>query len=191
MNKILPFCALSAILLFTGCSKTTAFDFFSTDEYYEKAISNMQKVSLMQEMETKALLHAIYLNNVDSKLYNDGEYFYVALHIIGASQDDNKSGLSNPSYSLKMVESVDLDVLDIQSYKSKDTNETKVKLVEHLPLVIEPLEPKDTLRSSMPIKNKWNKYYIVKFDKIMDEKIRLVFENDQYGSAPLTFLKEE
>jgi len=191
MNNILALCALSFILLFSGCSRTTAFDFFSTDNYYEKAVSNMKKVSLMQDMETKAILHAIYLNNVDEELYNDGEYFYIAIHIINDSKDENTSGLHNPSYSLKMVESIQQEISTIQSYKNEDVNTTKVKLITYSPLIVEPIDTDDDMRSSMPIKNKWNKYYIVKFEKITEQKIGLVFESDQYGSAPLTFLKEE
>lgn len=191
MNKFLILSSLVSVFSFTACTKTTAFDFFSTDTYYEKAVSNMQKISLMKDMETKALLHAIYLNNIDEEVYNDGEYFYVAVHIINESNDSNKSGLNNPLYSLKMIETIETETLDIQSYKAKDLNTTKIELISHSPLVIEPLDPDDDLRLSMPIKNQWNKYYIVKFEKIKDEKLMLVFESDQYGSAPLTFLKEE
>ncbi|PHR56145.1 MAG: hypothetical protein COA44_08605 [Arcobacter sp.] len=191
MNKFLALGLLITVLLFSGCSRTTAFDFFSTDTYYEKAVSNMQKVSLMKDMETKALLHAIYLNNVDEELYNDGEYFFIAIHIIDESRDGNRSGLNNPLYSLKMIESIEIEVPDIQSYKAKDINTTKPKLISHLPLIVKPLDQDNVLRLSMPIKNRWNQYYLLKFEKIKEEKIRLVFESDLYGSAPLTFLKEE
>lgn len=189
MNKILLLCSLSAVLLLSSCSKTTAFDFFSTDTYYEKAVSNMQKVSLMRNMETKALLHAIYLNNIDATLYNDGEYFFIAVHIIDESREGSRNGLNNPLYSLKMIQNIEIEVPDIQSYKAKDLNATKT--ISHDPLIIKPLKEDDNLRLSMPIKNQWNKYYIVKFEKIKEEKLKLVFESDRYGSAPLTFLKEE
>lgn len=104
MNKLFAISTLLTSFLFTGCSKTTAFDFFSTDVYYEKAISNMQKVSLMSNMETKAILHAVYLNNVDPDVYYDGEYFFVAVHIIEDPVEKFKKGLNNPQYSLKMQE---------------------------------------------------------------------------------------
>lgn len=191
MNKFLILASLIGVLTLTGCTKTTAFDLFSTDVYYEKAVSNMKKVSLMQNMETKALLHAVYLNNVDQEMYNDGEYFYIAVHIIEDAEQSDKKGLNNPAYSLKMIETIEFDVPQIQSYKANDLNTSEDKSISHVPLVVEALEPDDHLRDSMPIQNKWNTYYIVRFKKIREEKLELVFESDQYGSAALTFLKEE
>ena len=189
MNKFSLLSSIFVSLVFTACSATTAFDNFSTDAYFEKAISNMKKVSLMQDLETKALMHAVYLNNVDTKIYNDGEYFFIALHIIKDLK--NKSGLDNPHYTLKMVETIIPKIHQIQSYKSNDMNVTKTTKVEYKPLDIVSLDEEDDLRLSMPIKNKWSKYYRVKFKKIKGEKIELVFESDQYGQASLTSLKEE
>jgi len=176
MNKILAFTTLSAALLLSGCSKSTAFDFFATDVYYEKAVSNMQKASLMQAMETKALLHAVYLNNVDPDLYQDGEYFYVAVHIIEDAYDPKKHGLRNLNYQLKLIEVSEDD---------------KTKLVSFEPIETIELDEDDKLRRTMPIQNQWNHYYRIKFKTTESKTIKLSFGNDRYGKIPLVFQKEK
>jgi len=176
MNKILAFTTISAALLLGGCSKSTAFDFFSTDVYYEKAISNMQKVSLMQAMETKALLHAIYLNNVDPDLYHDGEYFYIAVHIIEDAYDPKKHGLRNLNYQLRLIEPSEED-------KNKDVYYEPLETIE--------LDEDDKLRRTMPIQNQWNHYYLIKFKTTESKNIKLSFGNDRYGKSPLMFQKEK
>jgi len=164
---------LSMGLLLSGCSRSTAFDFFATDVYYEKAVSNMQKVSLMQAMETKALLHAIYLNNVDPDLYQDGEYFYIAVHIIEDVYDPKEHGLRNLNYQLRLVEVVD----------GKNVYFEPVETLE--------LDEDDKLRRTMPIQNQWNHYYRIKFKETNSKDIELSFGNDRYGMAQLVFEKEK
>lgn len=197
MNKLLATSALGAALLFSGCTQTTAFDFFSTDAYYEKAISNMQKVSLMRNMETKALLHAVYLNNVDPQNYAGDEYFFVAVHIIEDAYSRKKRGLLNPDYRLKMHEmtvprALD-DITKAPQYSAEAPTETEVKAVPSLsdPLEVKELDEDDKLRRTMPIRSEWNYYYLVRYSEVNASKLTLSFENDQYGTARLTFQKEK
>jgi len=211
MNKFLALSAITGLVLFTGCSQTTAFDFFSTDTYYEKSISNMQKASLMRDMETKALLHAVYLNNVDPDVYAGDEYFYVAVHIIEDAYDPKKHGLRNLDYTLKMK-------VDNGSYAQDDrTKEPGFSLLQSLnpfadPVVddsnattrseqvrdaqkyvdaieITELHEYDKLRRTMPVQNQWNHFYLVRFKENNATSINLKFENDRYGKAQLIFQK--
>ena len=175
MNKILKRSLLCATLLFTGCSHSTAFDFFSVDSYYEKAVSNMKKASLMNALETKALLHAVYLNNVDPKTYNDGEYFFVSIYIIEDAFDPKKHGLKNLDYRLQML--------------SSDVNQ-KSKKVYISPEELTELEEDHVLRRTMPIQTNWSHYYLIKFPINNDSQVKLSFENDRYGKVPLVFPKE-
>ena len=174
-----------------GCSKTTAFDFFSTDIYYEKAVSNMQKASLMSNMETKALLHAVYLNNVDPDLYYDGEYFFVALHIIDDPYQRSKRGLNNPGYSLTIQGNKEIQ--EKEFFEPEDVNASQdLQEFNYLEAMeVTELDEDHDLRLSMPIRNQWNSYYIVKFESSSDSKLVLYFESDRYGKAGLTFLKAE
>ena len=209
MNKILALSSIAGILLFTGCSKSTAFDFFSTDSYYEKSISNMQKASLMRDMETKALLHAVYLNNVDPKVYSGDEYFYVTVHIIEDAYDPKKHGLRNLDYTLKMQANDHVQVTDdktkepefswqsINPFADAALNEsnvtTKPEEKERYVDAIEitELQEYDKLRRTMPVQNQWNHFYLVKFQTTSAKIIKLKFENDRYGKALLIFQKEK
>ncbi len=202
MNKLFRVTLMSSVLFFTGCSHTTAFDFFTTDTYYEKAISNMQKASLMRDMETKALLHAVYLNNVDPDLYYGEEYFYVAVHIIEDAYDPKKHGLKNLDYRLKMMVNAPKKVKDDTSKQPEfDSKEDKTPIdgegaakTEESPSYINAIEAIELdedskLRRTMPIRNPWNHFYLVKFRENNASTINLSFENDQYGKVRLSFQK--
>lgn len=198
MIKILYLAALSSILLFTGCAKTTAFDFFSSDTYYEKAVSNMQKASLMRDMETKALLHAVYLNNVDPHIYSGDEYFYIAIHIIEDAYDPKKHGLKNLDYKLKLVTTApvkdDESLIKAPGYDASANEDTETK--KDITVFLDPIEATELdedhkLRRTMPIRQEWNHFYIVRFNETNSSKLKLSFENDQYGTVQLNFQKEK
>ncbi len=198
MNRLLIATTLSASIMFTACSQTNAFDFFSSDTYYEKAVSNMQKVSLMRDMETKALIHAVYLNNVDPHIYFDDEYFYVAIHIIEDAYDPKKHGLKNLDYRLRMMDEKKQtshdDITKAPEYKGADSTqeikeETEILYVD--PIEATELDEDHKLRRTMPIRNQWNHYYLVRYKEVNASTLRLSFENDQYGKAQLTFQKEK
>ena len=198
MNKILAFTALSATFVFTGCVKTTAFDFFSSDTYYEKAVSNMQKVSLMRDMETKALLHAVYLNNVDPHIYSGDEYFYVAIHIIEDAYDPKRHGLKNLDYRLKMVKNLTPaesdDLTKVPGYDNEEITEgpeEKKSVVLMDPIEATELDEEHKLRRTMPIRQQWNHFYIVRYNEVNASELTLSFENDQYGKVQLKFQKEK
>ncbi len=196
MNKLLATSALGAALLFSGCTQRTAFDFFSTDTYYEKAISNMKKVSLMRDMETKALLHAVYLNNVDPQTYSGDEYFFVAVHIVEDAYDRKKRGLMNPGYKLKIHEMIVPKIEDATKapeYSAEAPVEKAEKAVLKLsdPIEVKELDEDDKLRLTMPIRSNWNYYYLVRYNEVNASTLRLSFESDLYGKAELTFQKEK
>lgn len=198
MNRLLIATTLSASIMFTACSQTNAFDFFSSDTYYEKAVSNMQKVSLMRDMETKALVHAVYLNNVDPHIYSGDEYFYVALHIIEDAYDPKKHGLKNLDYRLRMVDVQQHkeaeDITKAPEYKGtaalqEEDEAAKTFYID--PVEATELDEDHKLRRTMPIRNQWNHYYLVRYKEVNASTLRLSFENDQYGKAELTFQKEK
>lgn len=182
MNKLLITSTLLVSILFSGCSKATAFDFFSTDAYYEKAISNMKKASLMKDKETKALLSVVYLNPVDPKTYNGCEYFYVAVHILDDNKDPKKRGLNNKDYKLTMIEKT-----VSYEYITNGAEKKKTTIVNLEPMEIKELAEVDKLLDSMPVRSKWNLFYLVKFKEINAATLTLFFENDLYGKVQLKF----
>jgi len=204
MNRFLALSTIAGTLLLSGCSKTTAFDFFSTDTYYEKSISNMQKASLMRDMETKALLHAVYLNNVDPVMYHGDEYFYVAVHIIEDTYDPKKHGLRNLDYSLTMqVGSVakthddetkqpEFNSEGLHSLAKTEDKESVADKPGYVEAIeITELDEDNKLRRTMPVRNQWNHFYLVRYKENNESSIQLKFENDRYGKALLTFQKEK
>lgn len=198
MNRLLIATTLSASIMLTACSQTNAFDFFSSDTYYEKAVSNMEKVSLMRDMETKALVHAVYLNNVDPHIYFGDEYFYVALHIIEDAYDPKKHGLKNLDYRLRMIDEqkqkTQDDITKAPEYRGVESLQEEKKQPESVyvdPIEAIELDEDHKLRRTMPIRNQWNHYYLVRYKEVNASTLRLSFENDQYGKAQLTFQKEK
>ncbi len=205
MNKLMILSLLVYALLLGACSKTTAFDFFSTDRYYERAVSNMQKATLMRDAETKAILHAVYLNKVDPELYQGDDYFYVAVHIMEDSTDPLASGLFNPDYSLKVLSTQAFieadDPLKQPEYDGKESDEEVFESDEESPsmevpayvdaLEVTELDRNDKLCRTMPVRNRWNHFYLLRFAAGNSSVINLLFESDQYGKAALAFQKEQ
>ncbi|MEA2111164.1 MAG: hypothetical protein U9P71_03840 [Campylobacterota bacterium] len=156
--------AASAFLLFTGCSKTTAFDFFKMDKNYEKAISNLQSGTIVKSFETEAILSSVYLNEVYPKEYSDGEYFFIALYLSDDKRLFFKSGLADPDYILTLNTLNFIDGEELQS--------------DH------------KLRALMPINNEWNRYYLIKFDSQNRDNLLLQLENKHLDKIELHYLKD-
>lgn len=194
MNKLLLSSTIAASILFSGCSRATAFDYFSTDSYYEKAVSNMQKASLLKDMETKALLSAVYLNPIDPDLYNGNEYFYIAVHILNDNKDPQKSGLKNTDYKLKIIEKIDVSAEDktrkpnYAGFKEKQSKE--IVRVKFDAIEIRELNENDRLVKTMPVRSQWNHFYLVKFKEIKDSTLSLSFESQEYGAVSINFSKD-
>jgi len=156
---------ISFFIFFSGCSKTTAFDFFKMDENYERAVDNLQTGTIVSSFETKAILSTIYLNRVYPKKYNDGEYFFVAIYLRDDIRLYFKSGINNKKYEFTL-----------NGVKPLDARELKTD---------------DELRLSMPITNEWNRYYLVKFPIQDKDTLNLILQNDEYDSVALTYQKDE
>ncbi len=157
---------LSALLasLFSGCSQTTAFDFFKMDANYERAISNLQTGTIARSFETEVILSSIYLNKVYPQQYHDGEYFFIALYIADAKRLFLKSKLRDSDYKLT------LNGVDFVSAKE--------------------LKKDDPLRSLMPINNEWNRYYLIKFATQPREDLLLQLEDNNLNTIKLAYFKE-
>ncbi len=160
------FLIFSLTLIFiSGCSRTSAFDFFKMDDNYERAIDNLQTGTIVSSFETKAILSTIYLNRVYPEKYNDGEYFFVSIYLREDIRLYFKSGINNKKY--------------------------KFTLNGNEPIEAKELETDDELRLSMPITNEWNRYYLVKFPKQDMSKLDLILENDEFDSVELIYQKDE
>jgi len=153
--------------MFSGCSRSGAFDVFKVDEAHERAISNLRTATIIESFETKVILSTIYLNDTLPQKYgNDqNDSFFVALYL----QDDirlfYKANLSAPDANLTLNGAG--------------------------PIAIRELKEDDQLRSLMPIKNDWNRYYLITYPHQKSRLLKLTFEIDPYGKAELMYRKGE
>jgi len=69
------------LVFLSACSRQTAFEYFTKlDSREERAVTNLQRVTLSEHNRTTALISTIYLNPVDPGLYKGQEFFFVALY---------------------------------------------------------------------------------------------------------------
>ena len=153
------------ITLFSGCTHTTAFDFFKMDKDHERTMTSLHTTSIVRSFETEAMISTIYLNEVYPKEYHDAEYFFTALYMNNDKRLFYKDTLKNPEYSLKLngIKPESIKILD------KDSK----------------------LRRLMPIKNEWNRYYLIKYPLQKANTLTLVLENDRSLSATIRYQKDE
>ncbi len=156
MRKIIF--GLLAALLFVGCS-SKELRVFAEDKPYIEAMRYTKKGDILLSLEHKAMIIATYLNPLTNK--DDKEYFFVRVFIDNDFEDENRSGLFNPSYSLTL-------------------NGQK-------PLKITKLSTDSELAKRMPFIEPWYHLYLVTFAKSEDERLELTFRNDAVGQAVLTF----
>ena len=157
---------VSAALLFTSCSnKSNAFDFFKFDKNYEKAISYTKTASLMQSMETKAVITTIYLNKVLADEYNKNDSFFVALY-------SNEDKIFYDKFSQRIAEYT-------------------LTLNDQKPIRIKELKKDSKLRLLMPIKNGWNRYYLVEFKKVKENDLELKFSDDTNQSLYIEYVQDD
>ena len=168
-NKIL---ILSSFLILSGCSsieknRNNIAQLFTKDDIYHISLLNTHKAQLIASLETKALLTATYLNPVfkheNCKNFcinvEGGEYFFVGVYI-----SDSKS-------------------------QRFDTKGYSLTLNGHKPIEVKKLDKDDPLRYEMPMVDNWSTYYKVKFPKVNQDELVMVFENDRFGRDVLYFSK--
>ncbi|MEK6658770.1 MAG: hypothetical protein AABY36_03705 [Campylobacterota bacterium] len=157
------FIFLTFLTLFTGCSKKNAFYEFKMDKNQELSASSLQSSKIVsKDGEVSGIFSAIYLNEVYPETFNQDESFFIFL------------------FSKEKKELYD------QS-KSTDTN-LKVMLNSKLPIKIEELSQENKFSHLVDIKNDWNRYYIVTFEKA--DTINLVLEEGNASSSVLKYKKE-
>lgn len=155
--------ALSALLVFSGCSQKGAFDLFKMDESHERAVEQLRSGTILLSLETKAIISTLYLNKIDPLTYKEGEYFIASVYFEHDNRSIRKRELESNGYHLTL-------------------NGKKATLIELL-------DEKDPRRALMPIQNNWNRYYFIRFDSATEPSLALRFENNQTGSVELTYPK--
>jgi hypothetical protein len=155
--------ALSALLMFSGCSQKGAFELFKMDETRERAIEQLRTGHILQSFETKAIISTVYLNPIYPENYKDGEYFIGAIYFERNNLDVRKWDLDTYGYALTM----------------NGKNAT----------VFEELKQNDPRRQLIPVQNNWNRYYLIRFESSAATTLALQLENNQTGKVVLTYQK--
>lgn len=151
-------------MLFAGCGRSAFFGFTNSTTYKE-ALDHTKKGEINDKFETKALISASYLSLIypNDERYSKTESFLVGLYIAN-DYEDNKAGINNPSYKLTLNDK---------------------------PFVASTLLNKDDpLLKSMPLINRWSKYYIVEFELSNTSAQTLtLLEFDTNQSTAMKFVK--
>ncbi len=156
--------ALAALLSLGGCADKSAFDLFKMDEAHERAVENMRSGTIVKSLETKAIVSAVYLNPVYPGDYQDGEYFISAIYFEKRNLETKKWTLQDYGYTLTL-------------------NGAE-------PLSMEEIKENDPRRTLIPVQNKWNRYYLIRFAPVASSSLALRLENNQTGSVVLSYPKE-
>lgn len=159
------FYMLSLIALFTmsGCADRGAFDLFKMDAAHERSVEQLRTGSILLSLETKAIISALYLNPVYPDDYKDAESFIVTLYFEH----------------------------DIRSVKERNIHDIGYRLTLNgkEPLEMEELPEKDLRRNLIPVRNTWNRFYLVKYSNFREGALALVLENNQTGKVVLNYQK--
>ena len=152
-----------ALLTMSGCADKGAFDLFKMDAAHERSVEQLRTGSIVLSLETKAIISGLYLNPVYPDRYKDGESFIVAIYF------EN----------------------DIRSVKKRDIHDIGYTLTLNgkEPVEMEELPEKDLRRELIPIRNTWNRYYLVKYKNFSEGVLTLALENNQTGKVVLNYQK--
>ena len=165
MMKKIAFTFFIVTLLFSACTPHRALDHFSKNKHFERAMTSLQIGTLVNNLETKAVLKVIYLNHVYQNQYQENENFFISLYIANEPYDDDKGGLNHKLYKLKL----------------NDQNATSItELSDDAPL-----------RMEMPVTEKWSHYYHVVFAKQESNDLELTLTHKYQGTILLKYAKDE
>jgi len=154
---------LTFLTLFSGCSKKNAFYEFKMDKEQELGIANLKSSKIVSKNgDVIGVFSAIYLNNVYPETYKEDESFFIFI------------------FTKEKKELYDTN-------KPTDTN-LKIKLNSKLPIKIEELSQENRFSHLVDIKNNWNRYYIVTFEKA--NTINLILEDADASSGVLKYKNE-
>jgi hypothetical protein len=131
--KIIAFSLIA--MTFIGCGKS-AFMMMDKTPEYQKALQFTEQKELRNYFETLAIVRVTYLSALEPKKYGNVPTFFVGLNI----KNDflrNKKGINNPLFSLM-------------------SNNTEITEIEEVTI-------EHPLYKSMPVMNRWSRYYKITF----------------------------
>ncbi len=180
MKFFIQLTILTFLLFLSGCTTQSAFKVFKTDTYsnafnsvfdstkvYQDTLQYTKKSDIINSKnEVDAILNVTYLNPTSSTWDNPNSHaFIIGIFIVNDNESLDKSFINNPEYKLTI-------------------NNKKVKNIKAV-------DDKMNIRGSIPMENKWAKYYLVQistkdFD-IVSNKIVIQLSNTLGQKASVNF----
>lgn len=151
---------LPTLFLFTACNSTSALNYFEKDAQSANAIQYTKKTDLIYNKEINSLLFATYLNKVNKKYEsNKLDSFVVGIHLVNKREHDFIK--NDYSITLNGKKAVMITRLD-----------------ENSPLV-----------TSIPLRNNWANYYLIKFENDESQNMKILLTHPTFGMAQIDFQK--
>jgi hypothetical protein len=169
MNKLLSVILFGFLILLNGCSSYSITKYFDKDKFFLNSLQYTKKADIVKNDEVVSIFTATYLNKVDDKYENTYENFIVSVYVA------NNKKAETP-----------IITLDKQSY-SKDEEKEKISYEENY-ITLEEIKKDSKLIESIPLKNPWAKYYLIKFKKNKNiENPLLRYKLNQNQKAEISF----
>lgn len=146
MNKLLSIILFTYLLFITGCSSYSITKYFNKDEFFLNSLQYTKKADIVENNEVISIFTATYLNKVDDKYDDKYENFMVSVYVA----NNKKAGTP-------------IITLDKQSY-SKEEEDDNISYKENY-TKMEEIKKGSKIIESIPLKNPWAKYYLIKFEK--------------------------
>lgn len=160
MKRIVTTTLLGTVLLLSGCGNSILLT-LGKDPDFKKTLDHTKKQQFKENNQTVAIFRATYLNPIYPDRYDEEQqHFFIGIHI----EDDlpqPKAGIRNPHYRLSM----------------NDLNASRY----------DEIKEDDPLYKSMPLVERWTRYYVVTFDDNSSKKLNLLYKKDTNESLKFSF----
>ena len=169
MHKLLSIILTSFLFFLSGCSSYSITKYFDKDEFYLNSLQYTKKADIVEKEEVAAIFTATYLNKVDKKYNDNYENFIISIYKV-----NNNKNLTP------------IITIDKPNY-SEDEKEKEISY-EKSYVQIEEIKKESKLIESIPLKNPWAKYYLIKFEKNEEiEKLLLTYKINENQKAQINF----
>ncbi len=169
MNKFLSTILFTLLLLLSGCSSYSITKYFDKDDFYLNALQYTKKADIVIDEEVAAIFTATYLNEVDKKYDDNYENFIVSVYVANNKKSETP-----------------IITTDKKNYTEDEIN--KNINYEKNYIEIKEIAKESKLIESIPLKNPWAKYYLIKFDKNDDlDNFLLIYKLSKSQKAQISF----
>lgn len=169
MNKISSIILFTFLILLSGCSSYSITKYFDKDDFYLNALQYTKKTDIVKDEEVVALFTATYLNEVEKKYDDNYENFIVSVYVANNKKSETP-----------------IITIDKNSYTEDELDE-KISYEKNY-IEIKEIAKESKLIESIPLKNPWAKYYLIKFDKNEDlDTFILRYKLNQSQKAEISF----